>query len=287
MMANVAFLGLGAMGARMAANLIGAGHSLTVWNRDVAKAAPLARAGARVAATPREAAGGADFVIAMLRDDEASRVVWTDPQTGALAGMKDDAIAIECSTLSLAHTSWLTREVTSRKLAFIDAPLAGSLPQAEAKVLIFFAGAATDDLGRADPILKAMGAAVHHAGAAGAGMAVKLAVNTLFAAQVAVMAELTEMLGKAGLDAGEALAIIGATPVCSPAAKVAGEMMVKDAFTKMFPVELVAKDLRYATEAAGGGGIAPVTDMVRARYEETNRQGFGNEHLTAVVKTLR
>ena len=63
--------------------------------------------------------------------------------------------------------------------------------------------------------------------------------------------------------------------------------MVKDAFTKMFPVELVAKDLRYATEAAGGGGIAPVTDMVRARYEETNRQGFGNEHLTAVVKTLR
>ena len=87
MMANVAFLGLGAMGARMAANLIGAGHSLTVWNRDVAKAAPLARAGARVAATPREAAGGADFVIAMLRDDEASRVVWTDPQTGALAGM--------------------------------------------------------------------------------------------------------------------------------------------------------------------------------------------------------
>jgi 3-hydroxyisobutyrate dehydrogenase len=101
-MSKVAFLGLGAMGSRMAANLLKAGHELTVWNLTPAAASKLAASGAKAAATPREAAEGNDFVIAIVSNDEASRHVWLDKSNGALAGAKSGAIAIESSTLTPA-----------------------------------------------------------------------------------------------------------------------------------------------------------------------------------------
>ena len=100
-MSKVAFLGLGAMGSRMAANLLKAGHELTVWNLTPEAANKLAASGAKAAATPKEAAEGNDFVIAMVSNDEASRHVWLDRSNGALAGAKAGAIAIESSTLTL------------------------------------------------------------------------------------------------------------------------------------------------------------------------------------------
>ncbi|MGH8430981.1 MAG: NAD(P)-binding domain-containing protein, partial [Solimonas sp.] len=100
-MAKIAFLGLGAMGSRMAANLIKAGHHLAVWNRDTARGEPLAAQGADMVGTPKVAAVRADVVIAMVRDDEASRAVWLDADTGALAGMSRHAVAIDCSTLTV------------------------------------------------------------------------------------------------------------------------------------------------------------------------------------------
>lgn len=286
-MARIGFLGLGAMGARMAANLIDAGHELTVWNRDGAKAAPLVAMGAQEAETPRAAAQDAEFVLAMLRDDDASRDVWTNPATGALAGMTAGAVAVECSTLGLDHIRWLASEVAARGPSFVDAPLAGSRPQAEARALVFFAGGAAEDVARVEPVLLATGSAVQHVGAAGAGMAVKLAVNSLFAVQVAVMAELTEMLAAAGLDPLAALGIVGTTPVCSPAARIAGEMMVRGAFAPMFPIQLVEKDLAYAVRAAGGATLAPMTEAARDRYRTAIDRGFGGDHLTGIVKTLR
>ena len=95
MTTKVAVLGLGAMGSRMAAKLLKAGYALTVWNRTPAAADALVKAGARQAATPREAAAGSDFIIAMVRDDQASRALWLSPDTGALAGMTEGAVAIE------------------------------------------------------------------------------------------------------------------------------------------------------------------------------------------------
>src|ERR1700733_551551 len=99
-MMKITVLGLGAMGSRMTVNLLKTGHEVTVWNRTPDTAGALLGAGAKQAPTPREAAVGADFVIAMVRDDEASRTTWLAPDTGALAGMDQDAIAIESSTLS-------------------------------------------------------------------------------------------------------------------------------------------------------------------------------------------
>ena len=99
-MSKVAFLGLGAMGSRMAANLMKAGHMVTVWNRSPAAAEALVASGARRASSPKEAAEGGDFVFAMVRDDNASQNVWLDSTNGALAGMHPGAVAIESSTLT-------------------------------------------------------------------------------------------------------------------------------------------------------------------------------------------
>ena len=131
-MNKIAFLGLGAMGLRMAANLVNAGHSVTVWNRDPAKAAPRAALGAGIAGTPKAAAGGAEIVIAMVRDDEASRRVWLDPETGALGWLGRHAIAVESSTLSVGWVKALAAAAGERGISFLDAPVVGSRPQAEA-----------------------------------------------------------------------------------------------------------------------------------------------------------
>lgn len=286
-MARIAFLGLGAMGSRMAANLLAAGHDLHVWNRTPERIAPLAAEGARAAATPREAAKNAQFVIAMLRDDDASRLAWTAPETGALDGMPAEAVAVECSTLSLAWTRELAALCNEREKAFVDAPLAGSRPQAEAKALIFFAGGDAGAVDSIRPILLGTGAAVHHAGPTGSGMATKLAVNTLFAAQVAALAELLEMLRRNGVDPARALEIIGATPICAPGMKAAGEMMLRDAFAPSFPVDLAAKDLGYAALAAGDPFKAPLADTTRAVFHNAIAAGFGGEHVTAVAKLYR
>jgi 3-hydroxyisobutyrate dehydrogenase len=181
---RVAILGLGAMGSRMASRLIDAGLAVTVWNRTPAVAEALARTGARSAATPQAAALGAEVVISMVYDDEASRSVWLDPDDGALGGMSAGGLGIECSTLSPAHVVRLHEAAAAHGVAFLDAPLAGSRPQAEAGQLIFMVGGAVADVTRAEPVLLAMGSAVHRAGEAGAGSVVKLMVNTLFGSQL-------------------------------------------------------------------------------------------------------
>lgn len=136
-MSSVAVLGLGSMGSRMAANLIKAGHSVTVWNRSPQATAALASQGASVARTAKEAAGAADFVIAMLRDDEASRQVWLDPEDGALAGMRSSSIAIESSTLTPNWVRELARAMTESNVAFLEAPVSGARAQAEAGQLVY------------------------------------------------------------------------------------------------------------------------------------------------------
>src|SRR5262245_16666292 len=119
---KIAFLGLGAMGGRMAARLVAAGHQLIAWNRSDGRAMP---EGAVRAASPFAAADGAELVISMVRDDDASRAVWLGRQ-GALAAMSDRAIGIECSTLSLPYVDELAAAFRAADRQFLDAPLAGT-----------------------------------------------------------------------------------------------------------------------------------------------------------------
>ena len=284
-MSRITVLGLGAMGSRMAANLIKAGHSVTVWNRTPAAAAPLIAQGALLETTPRSAATAADIVIAMLRDDRASRSVWLDPETGALGSMPAGSLAIESSTLTVAWVKELAREVAARGGAFLDAPVAGSRPQAAAGQLIYMVGGNGDDFRRAEPVLKTMGVAAHHAGPTGSGAAVKLAVNALLAVQVAALGELAGLLKASGMNLVRAVDIIGATPVASAALKGAAASMLAAQFAPMFPIELVEKDLDYTLGQAEQAGVAlPMTTAARQIMAAATAAGLGGDHLTAIAR---
>jgi 3-hydroxyisobutyrate dehydrogenase len=260
-MTRIAFLGLGAMGTRMAGRLIAAGHEVTVWNRT-----SMSLDGAKLAGTPRAAVMGAEVVITMLRDDAASGAVWSQ----ALAAMMPGAIGIEAA---------------ARGVAFLDAPVAGSRPQAEAGQLIFMAGGAAPNLARAEPVLMAMGATVHHAGGPGAGAAVKLMVNSLFGTQLAAMAELIGLAAKAGIDPARAVDIIGATPVASPAVKGAAAAMLAGAFSPAFPIDLVEKDFALAlqTGVQVSADLA-VTSAVHSVYAAAMAEGHGADNITGIVQ---
>lgn len=284
-MTKIAFLGLGAMGARMAANLIDDGHAVTVWNRSEGAASALVVRGARRTETPRAAAADAEIVFAMVRDDAASKAVWLDSDTGALGGMAPGSLAVDCSTVSIEHAAGLAKAMATAGHDFVDAPLAGSRPQAEARALIFFAGGSDDAVARARPVLETLGSAVHHAGASGAGAAVKLMVNTLFGAELAVMAELIGFARQAGLDPARAVEIIGATPVCAPGAKMAAGAMLAGNFAPAFPIDLVVKDFGLVDASARGvAADMPIADATGAVYRRAAAEGFAADNITGVAR---
>jgi 3-hydroxyisobutyrate dehydrogenase len=188
-MSEAAFIGLGAMGSRMAANLLMAGHGITVSDPAPDAAKKLTDLGAKAAASARQAAEGSDFVVTMVRDDEISRKVWLDRTTGALDGMKPGGIAIECSTITPAWAHELGGAISKAGIAMLEAPVSGSTPQAENAQLVFLIGGAGETLKRAEPLLKGMGSSVRHAGPVGAGALAKLITNALMGIQLSTLAE--------------------------------------------------------------------------------------------------
>ena len=196
-MQRVAILGLGIMGGGMAANWLAKGFEVSVWNRTRAKAEPLAAKGAKVAATPRDAAQGADFIFAMVSDDDASRSVWLGPD-GALAGAKSGAIGVESSTLTPDWIRELARQAQAKGVGFLDAPVGGSRPAAGAGELRFFVGGDPQTYEAARPALAAVGSKMDLLGPVGAGATWKLINNQLAAGQVAALAEALEVAKKAG-----------------------------------------------------------------------------------------
>jgi 3-hydroxyisobutyrate dehydrogenase len=283
---KIAVLGLGAMGSRIAQNLIGAGYPLTVYNRTQETAQPLIDRGATYAATPREAVENADIVICMVTDDVASRQIWLDRETGAVQGLRKNAVAIESSTLTIDWTKQLAAAIAQHGSEFLDVPVVGSRPQADAGKLIYLAGGETESVNRVRSVLSDAGSTtVHHIGAVGQGMAMKLAVNALFGIQVTALAELLGSLSRTGITPEQAMMVLGELPVTSLAAKVAGSLMVTNNHAPLFPIELVEKDFRYALQAAQAENSSmPVSTVIHHIYQEAIALGYGGENITGIAR---
>ena len=233
----------------MAARLLDAGHAVTVYNRTAERAEPLRERGATVARSPRQAAAASSVVLAMVRDDEASRSLWSGPD-GALFGLREGAVAVECSTLTPGRVREWAERVRATGARPVEAPVVGSRPQAEAGGLGILVGAEEEDVAHVRPALDVLGAAVLRIGAPGDAAVMKLAVNALFALQVAGVAELLAFARRSGIDAGRAAEVLGNLPVTSPSAKGAMDAMLAEQFAPLFPIHLVQKDLRYASLTA-------------------------------------
>jgi 3-hydroxyisobutyrate dehydrogenase len=283
-MSKVAFIGLGAMGSRMATNLLKAGHELTVWNLTPEAAKELAASGAKAAATPKEAAEGNDFIIAMVSNDEASRHVWLDAATGALAGAKAGAIAIESSTLTPEWVRELGSAMSKAGVSLLDAMVSGSTPQAESAQLVYLVGGDADALKRAEPVLKALGSSIQYAGPQACGALAKLATNTLMGVQLATLAEMVGMLKRQDVDPKLVLNAVSATAMWNPHLTRDAESMLSGDFTTKFPIRLLEKDLGYTVKTAGGDAEVPTVSAVRNVFKKAIDEKLGDLNMTAVVK---
>jgi 3-hydroxyisobutyrate dehydrogenase len=286
-MKRISFLGLGIMGAAMARRLLDRGFELTVWNRNASRADPLVKAGARIAATPADAARSADAVIAMLADDEASRCVWLG-ESGALTAMERGALAIDSSTLTVAWMRELGAQAAVRGVSFLDAPVTGSKPQAEQGALRFLVGGDSAAVERAAPLFAAMGREHVHVGPIGSGALLKLINNFLCGVQLASLGEAIAMAQRSGLDIRRTADVLAAGSPGSPIVKMVVERMVSRDYTPNFLVPLMVKDLTYVIETFAAAGIELAdARAARERFIEAAAAGFQDRDIAAVVEPLR
>lgn len=275
------------MGSRMAHRLLDAGHRVRVTTRSRARARALEDAGATFVESPREAARDSAVVISMVTDDEASRAVWLDETRGALGGLSSGAVAIESSTLTPAWATTLATSMEAHGATLVAAPVIGSRPQAEAGALIHLTGGPLPQVQRVRPVLQAMGSTAHHVGDVGQAMALKLAVNTLFATQVAVWAEVIGVLRRAGVEPSTAVELLGATPVASPALRGAAAAIVAQRFEPQFPIALVHKDLDYFVgHATAAGAVVPTAAAVADLYGRACTAGHGGDNVVGVARVV-
>jgi 3-hydroxyisobutyrate dehydrogenase len=283
----IAFLGLGTMGTGMARRLLDAPFKLTVFNRSAAKTKPFADAGARVAASPREAAESAAMVICMVSDDAASRQMWLG-ENGALAGVLRGALLIECSTISTGWVGELNAAAKAVGCELLDAPVAGSKPQANAGELRFFVGGSEGALKWARPALSVMGQSITHVGPVGSGALLKLINNFMCGVQLVSLAEAMALIESSGLDRTRALEVLTGGAPGSPLVKTMSARMTARDYTPNFQLQLAAKDLRYAMAEAAKHGLTLTT--AATALEMMNRgieAGRGAQDLSSVVEEFR
>jgi 3-hydroxyisobutyrate dehydrogenase len=289
-MKRIAFLGLGRMGAGMAARLVAAGHRVTVFNRTAARAEPLVRAGAARARSPREAAEGAEAVVAMTADDESSRAMWLGADGALAAAWAPRAFAIECTTLSHAWTLELARSAADRGLRYLDAPVTGLPEAAAAGELTLLVGADPADLAAARPLLDALATRVLHFGAVGTGTAYKLVVNLLGAVQIASAAEGLALAERAGLDLNAVADAVATSQAASPQVVRNTRRMVVGDFERdvTFTPVLRLKDVDYALRLADTVGVgAPFGAAAREAFRRLVELGGGAHNESRIIEVAR
>ncbi len=286
-MTAIAVLGAGAMGSRIALNLITAGLQVTVYNRTSEKLSSLESSGACIAETPKEAVKNAEVVVSMVRDNKASQEVWLGKE-GALSAVSANTILIESSTLTPQWTRKLAGKCMEKGLAFLEAPVLGTRPQAENGQLIYLIGGTAAHLERVRSILEINSGSIHYLGEVGMAATMKLAVNTQYATQVAIWAETLALLEKQGIAKQTAVEILNTLPTTSPALQIAGTLIAAEKYMPLFPIELVEKDLYYAEQAVDSVGCeAYILKIVRQVYERAIDKGFGDDNIVGIAQLYR
>ena len=262
----IGLIGLGLMGRPMGRNLLKAGYHLTVWNRTASRAGELVSAGARLAASPKEAAAACDVLITIVSDPPAlEEVLWG--KDGALDGLRRSSLYVDSSTVSPALARKIAAACAERSVRFLDAPVTGGTWGAEKGELVFMVGGDEAVLKEAEPVLSAMGKKWFHVGPHGAGQTIKLAMNMLLALQVDALAEALALVTGAGLSGEKLVEVMQSTMARSPVLDVKAPMLLKGDYAPSFPLRLMHKDLGLALDLANQLGVAlPATAAARETY---------------------
>ncbi|GLS85104.1 oxidoreductase [Cypionkella aquatica] len=286
-MAKLAFLGLGVMGYPMAGHLAAKGHQVTVYNRNPAKAqAWVAQHGGTSAATPREAAIGAEFVMACVGNDDDLRSICLG-EDGAFAGM-NAAIFVDHTTVSAAVTRELSAVALAQGLGFVDAPVSGGQAGAENGVLSVMCGGAQSDYDRAEPVIAAYARICRRLGDSGAGQLAKMMNQIAIAGLVQGLSEALAFGEKAGLDGAAVVEVISQGAAGSWQMANRHKTMLAEKFDHGFAVDWMRKDLAICLATADQiGASLPVTALVDQFYKDVQRMGGGRHDTSSLIRRLK
>jgi len=284
--ANLGFIGLGAMGTRIAERLRRDGHSMTVYDRNPKRIEPLAGNGAATARTPAEVAARSEVVLSCVADDAAVEAVLLG-RHGALEQVRPGMLVVDLSTVSPVTSRLVADAVRAKGAGFVDAAMSGSTPQAEEGALVVFAGGETDAFQRAQPILHTIAKTVIHMGQVGAGTTMKLVVNTLLGAGLQILAEALALGEKAGIDRKRLADALGETAVISPAQRGKLANAVANDFPSTFPVRLMHKDFNLILAHAGLLAVPMPATAVAAQLCAAQDTYGRDQDFSAAIRLMR
>ncbi|HEY8985342.1 MAG TPA: NAD(P)-dependent oxidoreductase [Streptomyces sp.] len=282
-MTELAFIGLGNMGGAMAHRLLEQGHRLTVFNRTAAKTAPLVAAGALQAKSPEQAAEGHRIVVLSLSDEQAVDDVLFTRVTPTL---KPGSLVIDTSTVSPGYARRAAERLAAEGLRRVEACVVGNPLQAREGALRVYVSGDPDDFTEVRPLLDAIGSQVLHLGAPGTATSMKLVLNLLLGAQVASMAEAIAYGVASGLDRDQLITSIAESGFSSVVMKFRAALMKGSRYEPaFFRADLMAKDVRIATEAAHTAGLTlPVLDTVLDRFTAVVAAGDGAKDAAVIAE---
>jgi 3-hydroxyisobutyrate dehydrogenase-like beta-hydroxyacid dehydrogenase len=279
---RVAFLGLGIMGGPMAANLVKAGHEVTVWNRT-----PKEVPGASTAPSPAEAVKGKEAVWICVSDTKAVQSVLFGPQ-GAVHGLESGTVVVDSSTISPSASLLCMEALQEKGCEFLDAPVTGSKIAAESGTLIFMIGGNPNTIERVEPLLRAMCKQVIHMGDNGKGLAAKLAQNMNIAFIYEGLCESLTLAKKLGVPADKMFQLIEASMIRSGVAEYKKPFILNQDYTPNFPLRLMHKDIHLMLDAARENDVKlpGLTEIDKIYEEAASRPGFDDLDYAATITLL-
>jgi 3-hydroxyisobutyrate dehydrogenase len=284
---RVAFLGLGIMGSRMAANLARAGVELTVWNRTAATAERFcSEHEATAAATPAQAAAQSDIVFAMVVDGPQVQHILLG-EDGVAQTAREGTLCVDCSTIGPTFTQSIAEALAERGIRMLDAPVTGSAPRAESGTLTIMAGGASEDFARAQPLLEVMGEVIVHAGPLGHGQMVKLINNAVAACNAAVLGQALVVGARAGVDLDALSTVMQAGSGASTMLELKAGPMREHDYTTLFKLDHMLKDVRLCLdEGQGVGAPFPFAALTREILTAASGLGYGDDDFAALIEVL-
>lgn len=286
-MDRIGFVGLGTMGAAMAANVVRAGFPLTAWNRTPGRAPELADLGARFAVTPAAVAAESDIVVVCVADTADVEAVLFGPD-GVSEGAADGLLVVDCSTIAPSGSWRFAERLDGMGLSMVDAPVSGGSEGARNGTLTIFVGGHERDVERARPVLTAMGRTITHVGPIGAGQAVKAVNQVILAGAYLGVAEGIVLAIKAGLDVEQVITALGGGAAQSWVLANRSGRMLDNEYPLGFRLALHRKDLGIALGLADQlGATLPVTALAATIESGLVAQGHGDEDLSAVARAIR
>ena len=281
----VACLGLGALGAPMAVNLLRAGYPLTVHNRTPERQGPLLAAGAQAASTPALAVANAELVLVCVSDDSALRAVLVEQPNAAIHGLKPGSLVVDCSTVSPSTSVELAAALAQRGVGYLDAPVTGGTEGARAGTLSVLVGGSATDLERARPLLEVIGQRITHFGAVGAGQRAKAVNQVLVAGSYAAVAEALALGQRLGLPMDSLIEALKGGAAGSWALENRSSNMLQGHYPLGFKLALHRKDLAIALAAASAADLElPVSAQVAALEDALIAQGHGDDDVSALAR---